>query len=334
MSFGQRIPSVCFLLAALCCLVPLAGRAAPPAPPYEEALSQFQSGKFREATATLHSALEQHSKSAAFQLLLARCYYELTDWNRAASHAESAVRLDPSNSEAHLWLGRIDGRRAERDHSLSLAVKTRKEFETAVSLAPGNVEARRALMEFYLQAPWILGGSKDKARKQAASIAALDPVEGALARAHLDEQTGKNDQAAAEYRSAISMKPDRLGPYFEAADFYLRRHDRQGVEDAVKAAVEIHAPDPRLDYYRGVVGVLDGSRLQQAEQELKSYLKQPSRRQDYPSHASALNWLGRLYERWGKTQLAAQQYQAALQLDPGFKEARDALERLRQTETP
>lgn len=334
MRFERKILMVCFLLAAFCCVVPLAGWAAPPAPPYEEALNQFQSGKFREATATLHQALDQHPKSAAFELLLARCYYELTDFDSAATHAESAVRLDPSNSEAHLWLGRIDGRRAEKGHSLSLALTTRKEFEKAVSLDSRNLDARRSLMEFYAQAPWIIGGSKDKAHKQATSIAALDPLEGALAQAHLDDLTGKDDQAAAEYHRVIKMKPHRVGPYFAAADFYLRHHNWQEAKDAIEAALKTHTPDPRLDYYRGVQGVLNGSRLQEAEQELKAYLQHFPRRQDYPSQASALDWLGRLYERWGKTQLAAQQYEAALRLNPDFKPARDALERLKQTATP
>src|SRR5579875_151468 len=149
---------------------PRISQAAPPDASYELALSQFRSGKYREATATLRGALEQYPQNAQFELLLARCYYEMGDLNRATEHAESAADIDPSSSEAHLWLGQVYGRQAEQSHSLILASKTRKEFEKAVELAPHNIEARRDLMEFYLQAPWLLGGSRDKARKQVDAI--------------------------------------------------------------------------------------------------------------------------------------------------------------------
>ena len=42
---------------------------------------------------------------------------------------------------------------------------------------------RRALAEFYAEAPWIVGGSEDGAKQQVDAIAAMDPVQGHLARA-------------------------------------------------------------------------------------------------------------------------------------------------------
>lgn len=325
-----RMLAACLLIVVSGVFAPRIIQAAPPDAPYELALSQFRSGKFREATATLRSALQQYPQNAQFELLLARCYYEIGDLNRATEHAESAADNDPSSSEAHLWLGRVYGRKAEQSHSLTLASKTRKEFEKAVDLSPHNIEARRDLMEFYLQAPWLLGGSKDKARKQADAIAALDPVEGALARARFDELTGQPAQAAAEYQQALAMKPDRLGPYMEAADFYLKQRNVGGLKQAIAAALKVNAADLRLDYYRGVAHVLEGSHFVEAERELKAYINHGPFRSDFPSPASALSWLGRLYERWGRPQLAVEQYQAALELDPHLEGAREGLQRLQK----
>lgn len=45
--------------------------------------------------------------------------------------------------------------------------------------------------------------------------------------------------------------------------------------------------------------------------------------------ASALGWLGQLYERWGNAHLAMIEYQAALELDPAMPQVREALERLK-----
>lgn len=320
----------CLVLMAYGVFAPRISQAAPPDASYELALSQFRSGKYREATATLRGALEQYPQNAQFELLLARCYYEMGDLNRATEHAESAADIDPSSSEAHLWLGQVYGRQAEQSHSLILASKTRKEFEKAVELAPHNIEARRDLMEFYLQAPWLLGGSRDKARKQVDAIAALDSLEGALARARFDELVDQPAEAAAEYQQVLAMKPDCLGPYMEAADFYLRQRNVAGMKEVISAALKVNAADLRLDYYRGVAHVLQGNHFVEAERELRAYVNHGPFRSDFPSPASALSWLGRLYEQWGRPQLAVAQYQAALQLNPHLGGAREALQRLKK----
>lgn len=323
----RRAMLVTFAILMLACGFAFA-TPAPDVPAYQVALSEFQSGQFREATETLRGALQERPQSVSAEILLARCYYELKDWDSAVAHAESAVRIDPSNAEAHLWLGRTYGRKADQAHSLSLALKTRDEFQKAVALAPGSVEARRDLMEYYLEAPWILGGSKDKARKEAQTIATLDPVEGKLAAAQVAKKSGHLDRAGEEYGNLVSMQLSRIGPYLEAADFYLAHQDIAKFVQAVDAAVKVDAADVRLDYYRGVRDILQGENFQQAERQLKSYIAHAPSRQDFPSHASAFGWLGQLYARSGKNRLAARQYEAALQLDPNLQQARQGLEQL------
>lgn len=79
---------------------------------------------------------------------------------------QAAVELAPDNSVYHNALGRAYGRTAQHVNwfsAVSLAVKTRKEFETAVRLDPDNVDALEDLMQYYRQAPAILGGSTEKA---------------------------------------------------------------------------------------------------------------------------------------------------------------------------
>ncbi len=318
----------------LFCLVPLFAWAAPPHSPYNLALIEFQSGKFRQASMMLNSALQEYPDSASLQLLLARCYYELRDWDLAALHAESAEKIEPQSAEVHLWLGRIYGREAEQEHSLKLAVKTRKEFEQAVSIDPSNVDAHRDLMTFYLEAPWVLGGGKAKALKQAETIGTLDPVQGALARGHYYETLGQTQKAAAEFNKAIQLKPGKAEPYFDAAQFYESRGDQAELEKAIGLAAQAHPSDPRVPYYRGVIDAMEGKHLVNAERELKSYLATAPHRSDYPSQASALNWLGQVYERLGKPQLAAQEYFAALQINPQSDVARQGLQRLKANHNP
>ncbi len=100
-----------------------------------------------------------------------------------SSLAEKAVELDPKNSLYHQWLGTIYGGKADRDRSFSDARKVKKEFEEAVRLNPSNVQARRDLEQYLMEAPWVVGGNKDEARNQVTAIEGIDPIQGHLARA-------------------------------------------------------------------------------------------------------------------------------------------------------
>ena len=288
----------------------------------------FDAAKCSEVSVAARQALTRNPKDAQADLWLARCYFELAEYEQAVVYAERTVELEPGSSEAHLWLGRFYGLAAERAHSFLLARKVRREFETAVQLDPGNLAARRDLMEFYLEAPWALGGSRDKAQQQVESIAARDLVEGHLARAAFWQGLHQPLRAEAEYQGALELKPARVEPYFEMAEFYEKRGEAGEVEGVLKAASLMQPLDPRLDYYRGVARVLEGGPFSEAEQFLKNYLSRAPVRSDFPSHAAAYEWLGRLYERSGRAPQAVEHYQTALRLDAHRREARQALARL------
>src|SRR5262249_37657401 len=132
----------------------------------------------------------------------------------------------------------------------------------------------------------------------------------------------------AEYRRALDLHPDRIEPYLEVADFYQKRADATKLARVVEEGARLRPSDTRLDYYRGVALVLANGSPAEAEQLLRRYLATAPRRSDFPSHADAHQWLGRLNERLGNAKAAADEYRAALALDPEQKAARDALRRL------
>jgi tetratricopeptide (TPR) repeat protein len=289
---------------------------------------EFETGNYAAAITTLQGALARKPQDGQATYWLGRCYYELRDYDNAASQLEQAVKFDPKNSEFHDWLGRAYGGKADRDRSFMEARKVRKEFEEAVHLNPANLRARRDLAEFYFQAPWIVGGSKTGAKEQIDAISVLDPIEGHLVRAAFWQEEKKLDLVEGEYRWVFAANPPHIEPYLEIAGFYQHQGKVPEMKAALDAAARVSPNDPRLSYFRAVALVLGGSSSPEAERDLKSYLASTPDRSDWPSHASAREWLGTLYEREGKRLEAAEQYRAALQLDPGMKDARQKLERL------
>lgn len=297
----------------------------------QSAQHQFSSGNYTAAIKTLQSAATQDSNNAEVQFWLGRCYYELRDYDNAIAAAEKSVAIDPKNSTYHQWLGTIYGGKADRDRSFSYARKVKKEFEEAVRLNPSNVEARRDLEQYLMEAPWVVGGNKDEARNQVTAIEGLDPIQGHLARADFDLESKKPELAEKEYREVLAAKPKSIEPYFDVITFFIHQNKPADLEAAIQAAAQVAPNDPRLAYYRGVLGVLSSKDIPRAEEYLKSYLASSPDRSDWPSHAAAREWLGRLYEAQGKRAEAAEQYRAALQLDPGRKEAKSRLEKLEKS---
>src|SRR5438132_7309242 len=148
----------------------------------EAAPALLAAGRVDDAIATLHGQISASPNDALAHNLLCRAYFSLAEWDRGISACEKAVALAPQNSQFHLWLGRIYGEKADKSGFMTaagLARRVRGEFETAVQLNPTSVDARSDLAEFYLEAPGIVGGGRDKAEQQAQSLSSLDP-----ARAH------------------------------------------------------------------------------------------------------------------------------------------------------
>ena len=134
-------------------------------------------GRYQELARALQTAVEDQPQAAALHYWLGRSYYELRDYNRAESSLDRATELAPSLSEYHDWLGKASGRKAEQSNpfsAMSLARKAYHAFQTAVRLAPTNIEAQRDLIRYLLNAPGFLGGGEDEALKQIQALSVVD----------------------------------------------------------------------------------------------------------------------------------------------------------------
>ena len=164
-------PKARFLVALLALLL------VPYSPATESPEALLAAGRVDQAMQILEQQLRTAPTAEAYNLLC-RAHFELDNWDAGIPACEKAVALAPDNGLYHLWLGRIYGEKADRSGFLKaagLAGKVRSEFERAVELSPKSWEARTDLAEFYLEAPGIVGGGKDKARAQAELLVPLNP---------------------------------------------------------------------------------------------------------------------------------------------------------------
>ncbi len=327
-------PKIYIFIVSLCILISGArgwasgDLAGSPCPARPALANDLEAGKYAETVALLQKEVAKNPNDVQASLWLARSFLDLGNYDQAVNFAERTVNLSPDCSESHFWLARSLALKADKTRSFWLARKARQEYETSVQLDGDNLAARRDLMEFYLQAPWFLGGNKDKAWAQVKAIASRNPMEGDLARAEYWRDLGNTDLAENEYQKVLQSKPGFVGAYFQVADFFEAARKPEIIEAAVQGASQIAPTDPRLDYYSAVADVMKGQALTQAKEDLKSYLVKTPPRDDFPPHAAAHDWLGRIYELKGQKQQAIEQYQSALKLSPNNQTAHDALRKL------
>jgi len=140
-----------------------------------------------------------------------RAALEAGDLPKAVREGETAVREDPSSSEALDLLGRAYGLTAQKSHLLEqmrLAKAARACFARAVELDPANVAALCDLARYDMRAPGVLGGGKKKARATIDRVLTLDAERGNVLLGELAELEKKPAEAEAAYRRALSACPD------------------------------------------------------------------------------------------------------------------------------
>jgi tetratricopeptide (TPR) repeat protein len=310
-------------LLLLAMLVPAAFAA-------ESAQDLLAEGRVDDAIAHLQTNIRNAPNDAESYNLLCRAYFSLTEWDRGISACEKAIALAPNNSSYHMWLGRLYGEKADKSSFLtaaSLAGKVRTEFETAVRLDPGNVDARTDLAEFYLEAPGIVGGGRDKAEAQARTLAELDPAKAYWVQGRLAEK--RKDLAAAEqdYRAAISVSHGSANAWLNLALFYRHHQHLDQMEDALNHAVSAQMGGNTTTLMEAAeILIREGRNFPGAIQMLHRYLSGTTVEAAPAFKAHYL--LGTVLEKEGDKQAAEQEYRAALSMASGFSRAQEALSRL------
>ena len=257
--------------------------------------------KDARAAPAIAALLKAQPRSADVRILQTRLLLQQGKGDDAVDAASEAVDLAPDSAQAHYWLGNAYGYQITRVSTLSqgfMAPKLRDAFERAIALDPDLHEARSSLMEYYLQAPAIVGGSEEKARAQAAELARRDPPRGHYARARLAMHDKKPEEAAKAYIAAWEARPANIA-YRQAAGQALQQTGQW--ERAFGLYLAWTAEDAKASgawYQLGRAAALSGQRLDVGMAALRTYLTLPLAPGEPPMH-HAWYRLGQLQAKSG-----------------------------------
>jgi tetratricopeptide (TPR) repeat protein len=292
----------------------------------------YDFGEYQKAADLLLKHSERAGPTAELNLWLGKSYYRLRRWEDAIHQFDRAVLIEPSNSVYHLWLGRAYGRKAEHVPfflALGPARRVLKEFEIAVRLSPDDMDARFDLLEYYLDAPSIIGGGHDHAKVQIEEISRRDKRLGYTARARLYADERKYDLAQKELARSTVEFPDQVGSYIDLADYLFGRMDYADAEPYARKAVEMTSPpDPRARLILMASWVRLRKELPEAEEGLQSLSSGPLEDDD-PSFDDVFYWLGQAELALGKKAEARQALERALRFNPDHQRAKAALSQMR-----
>jgi tetratricopeptide (TPR) repeat protein len=250
---------------------------------------------------------------------------ELSTSDFAVEQLSKAIELDETNAEYHYQLAEAHLANFEYANLFQkpfIAPKVRTQLELAVQYDPSSIRYREALIQYYVFAPGILGGSYEKAREQADEIKRRDSYLGNLAHAGILSKEGEGERSLSLYKKAMRAQPKSWEAYHRLGMHYL----------------SIHETDEAITMFRKYVDVVPEQAnshncLGQAYQQKRMYAEAISAFQKAlekdPSLAHLVFRIAQLYEFKGVKNLARDHYQRYLSMIPRGRAADDAREKIR-----
>ena len=166
----------------------------------------FREEKFEQAQVLLeHVLVTQPSNLKAIEYLGDIAGHNKS-WDKSSGYYKKLKQLKPTEANYYYKYGGALGLKSQAGGkwvAIRLIGDMRDSFEKALSLKPNHLEARWALIEYYLQVPGLFGGSEKKAQNYANQLMTFSPIDGYLARGKIDEYFERSKSAENNYLKAI-----------------------------------------------------------------------------------------------------------------------------------
>jgi tetratricopeptide (TPR) repeat protein len=330
--------------------------------PSPEAL--VEGNHWKRAKALLEPRVQANPNDAQALFLLSQVRIAYRDFKDAVTLAERAAAQNPKSAEYRQGVAEAVCELAGKERSLGLGRRCKAELEAAAALDPNLVDAHWGLMEWHMEAPWIIGGRKDEARKNLAEIKRINPARGFLAQNRMNQYEKKTDSPEPLFLKALEANPKSYSIHMTLVNFYfsapqqkydlVEKHAREALKlepgrtggyagqaivfarqkrwpelDAILAQAEKIVPDNFSPFYNaGNVLLADGSDLPRAEKYFRKYLTiEPE--PGSPTHADAHWRLALVLEKMGRKPEAVKELEKAIQLNPDHEGAKRDLKRLK-----
>jgi tetratricopeptide (TPR) repeat protein len=283
----------------------------------------LQEGRGDDAVNLLRTTLAANPADALAHQLLCRVFYAEDEADEAIQQCELAVSTAGGASvlasDCELWLGRAYGMKARHAGPIAgftLARKVEASFSRAVEFNPANVAALNDLGEYYVAAPFVIGGGTDRAHALAARMMPRFPGAAHRLLARIANADNNLPTAEFEFKQAVAAErsPDA---WIDLAQFYQTHARPDDALAAIKSAlVADRTHGPMLVDAASILTKANRA-PDLAERCLRDYLASRAKSDAAPAFKVHLQ-LSRLLAARGDKPSADREVAAAAALAPAF----------------
>jgi tetratricopeptide (TPR) repeat protein len=289
---------------------------------FERAEVYFQKEEFSKAKPLFQKYLTGHPKHRKTREYLGDIASYTEDWDGAIVFYEELLAEDKNNANYNFKFGAALGMKAlsvNRLLALAYIGDIRRSFETAARLDPSHIEARWALVEFYIQLPGIIGGSEEKAIAYAEELERISEVDGQLAKGYIAEYSDRAADAEVHYKKAIEVGGS-FHTYEKLSGLYENTNQPENAIDTSVESLKIHKRN-QLNYQIGKIAAQYNVKPEVGIVCLQKYLENHTVKDGVPKEWAYYR-LAQIYKNQSKKETALLWINKALNDRSDFEEAK------------
>lgn len=210
--------------------------------PKDSITKLFNKKMYIEAERTAMHYLKANPQDMEIKELLGDAYGYQKKWDEAISVYKQLVNYKRNSAEYQYKYGGAMGMKAlavSKIEALGMVSDIRDAFLKAAELDPKHTNVRWALVEFYMQLPGIIGGSKAKALKYADELYNLSKVDGYLAKGYIYEYDKELEKAELYYKKAV-VTGGSVTCYTKLTQFYINQKQTKKALKYLHEGYSIH----------------------------------------------------------------------------------------------
>lgn len=173
---------------------------------FEKSEKQYKQENYALAKSGFETLFKQNPDDPKTLKYLGEIACRMKSFDKALFYFERLKKIRPNQADCYYLYGgalALKAKSVSKIRALGMIDDIRESFEKAIALNPKHIEARWALIEYYLQLPGIFGGSEEKALEYSNELLQISPVDGYLSKGHIAEYSKQYKEAEKNYLKAI-----------------------------------------------------------------------------------------------------------------------------------
>ncbi len=288
----------------------------------------YDSKDYEKAFSAFNAISKSNHDYAESRYYMGLISMQKEDYEKADEYIKQAITSNPNVAKYHVAMVNLYGQMISKASMLkqaSLASKLKTHMETAVKLNPKDMNTSLMLIAFYVRAPRIMGGDKEKAKKVADDMMKINRADGYRALGLIAHSEENYADAESNYKKALNISPDSVKFYYSLASVYQSQSKYDEAMEVYGKAIERFPTNRNLLLNAGRMASISGEKHGELGiKYLYSYLGENPDMTD-KNIGEAFFYLGMIEKNRGNKSLARKHFNSALKVNPDHTRSQQAL---------